>query len=227
SADVTILLADPARMPVLRDALRLPGRVLRFATLNLPSVFDSIKSNQPGLIAIDAAFAQTPEGHAFIERVRKVAGPASQMRLVARIAGEWTTTALPGAAGRPPAPAVLDVKATGLNTRRTPRFIVLDPLQAVVESTNKAGLVDVSIRGAQVLSVPPLRPNQMLRVQLPDDARTLRVTAQVAWSYFEKPRHVTEPYYRAGMEFTDPSADARQDYCKRHCAEDPIPYRDQ
>jgi hypothetical protein len=227
-AEVTVLLADPARMPVLRDALRLPGRVLRFATLNLPSVFDSIKQNQPGLVAIDALFAQTKEGQAFIDRVQKLATTGCEIRLVARVAGEWATTPLAGAAasnGAPSRQPAVDLKASGLDTRRTPRFIVLDPLQAVVENTNKAGLIDISVRGAQVLSTPVLRPNQTLRVQLPDDHDTLRLTAQVAWSLFEKPTHVNEPYYRAGMEFTDASTELLADYCRRHCAEDPTPVR--
>jgi PilZ domain-containing protein len=214
-------------MAAFRDSLRLPGRVLRFATLNLPSVFESIKSNQPGLVAIDAVFAQTPEGQAFVERVRRTT-PQSEIRLVALVAGGWATTPLPGAApnaASTAAPPPIDVRVSGLDARRAPRFIVLDPLQAVVENTNKAGLVDMSVGGAQVVSTPPLRPNQTLRIQLPDNGDTLRLTAHVAWSLFEKPRHVIQPYYRAGMEFADASADALRDYCKRHCAEDPIPYR--
>src|SRR5689334_2037664 len=108
-------------MPVLRDALRLPGRVLRFATLNLPSVFDSIKQNQPGLVAVDAVFAQAKEGVAFIDRVQKLAIPGCDIRLVARVAGEWATTPLSGAApavAAPPRAAAIDVKSSGLNTRR-------------------------------------------------------------------------------------------------------------
>ena len=86
-------------------------------------------------------------------------------------------------------------------------------------------MVDISVRGAQVLSTPVLRPNQTLRVQLPDNADTLRLTAHVAWSVFEKPNHVNEPDHRAGMEFTDASTDLLADYCRRHCAEEPIPVR--
>jgi PilZ domain len=223
SADVSVLIADPARMPALRDGLRLPGRVLRFGTLNLPSVFDSIKSNQPGLVAVDAVFAQRPEGVAFIDRVQKLAVADSEIRLVALVDGAWATTPLAGAAGRAAAPRV-DVKASGLNTRRAPRYIVLDPLHATIES-GKAGLVDISVRGAQVVSMPALRPNQNLKIALPDADDALRVTGHVAWSLFEKPKHVSEPYYRVGVEFSDGATRALEDYCRRHCAEDPIPYR--
>jgi hypothetical protein len=232
AADVTFLLADPGRITQFRDNVRLPGRVQRFSTLNLPSVFDAIKANQPGLVAIDAIFAQTAEGQAFVDRVQKLAMPHSEIRLVARVGAEWATTPLSsGAIAVPagaildaPAAALVDVKASGLNTRRTPRFPVRDALQAVVEN-GKAGLVDMSVRGAQVLSAPRLRPNQTLKIALPDDNATLRLTAQVAWSLFEKPNDRNEPYYRAGMEFTDASLEALEDYCRRHCGENPIPYR--
>jgi hypothetical protein len=51
-----------------------------------------------------------------------------------------------------------------------------------------------------------------------------RVTAHIKWSLFEKPNYAAAPYYRAGLEFTD-ATPALTDYCRRHCAEDPQPYR--
>ena len=118
----------------------------------------------------------------------------------------------------------IDVKASGLNTRRTPRFIVLDPLEATVEN-GKAGLVDVSAMGAQLLSAPALRPNQILKIVLPDNGTPVKVTARVAWALFEKPTHSPDAYYRAGIEFTDGEKTTLAEYCKRHCAEDPTPFR--
>ena len=35
SAEVTVLIADPTRIAALRDEVRLPGRVLPFASSNL------------------------------------------------------------------------------------------------------------------------------------------------------------------------------------------------
>jgi hypothetical protein len=67
-----------------------------------------------------------------------------------------------------PAP-VVDLKSTGLNTRRAPRFVVLDPVQASV-NTSDASLIDLSVLGAQVLSAPILKPNQTIKIALPDDA---------------------------------------------------------
>jgi len=181
--------------------------------------------------------------------VQKLAIPGLEIRLVVRTGGVWGTTPLAGAAAtarpgatassgspaspaaRPEAPAApataapkIDVKASALNTRRTPRFIVLDPLEATVEN-GKAGLVDVSAMGAQLLSAPALRPNQILKIVLPDNGTPVKVTARVAWALFEKPTHSPDAYYRAGIEFTDGEKTTLAEYCKRHCAEDPTPFR--
>src|SRR3981189_1280606 len=118
AADVTVVIADPQRMAAIRDELRMPGRVLRFSSSNLPSVLESIRANQPGVVAIDALFAETVAGRAFIDRVDQLAIPSSEIRLVVRQNGGWATTPLlaAGAAGTPAATASkVDLKATGLN----------------------------------------------------------------------------------------------------------------
>jgi hypothetical protein len=92
----------------------------------------------------------------------------------------------------------------------------------VVEN-RQANLVNISILGAQVVSQPALRPNDNVKILLPDNSETVRVTAHVAWSTFEQARMGTETYYRAGMEFTDAAKEILEDYCRRHCEELPLP----
>jgi PilZ domain len=226
AAQVTVLIADPARLDAFGDAVRLPGRVLRFESSDLVPAFDSIRTSQPGLVAIEGQFAETPEGRALIDRIHTLSIAGSQTRLLARLNGEWATIPLPF---RSPAVVAavpkIDVKAVGLNTRRAPRFPVVDLLQAVVEDS-KAKVVDLSVLGAQVVSTPVLRPNQTIKVALPDQDETLRVTANICWAWFEQPEDATEPFYRAGMEFTEAGRQALEEYCRRYCAEDPLrPHR--
>ena len=240
-------------MTAVGGSINLPGRVLRFVSSNLAAALEGIRASKAGLLALDGQFAATSEGQAFIDRVQKLRLPGLEIRLVVRTGGVWSTRPLDGgaatanagapaaspamsvsgpasrpsaavAADRAPASAPLDVKTSGLNTRRTPRFIVLDPLEAAVDN-GKAGLVDVSVMGAQLLSTPPLRPNQVLKVGLPDNETPVKVSARVAWALFEKPPHSPDAYYRAGIEFTDGVKTTLEDYCKRHCAEDPTPFR--
>jgi len=212
---LTVLVADPQRMPALRDGLRLDGRVLRFMSTNLATALESIRTNTPGVVAVDEAFAETAPGRAFLDRVATLPIPASSVRLVRQVNGAWSTTPLAGA----PPPAA-DAYAARLDTRRAPRFLVMSTVQAVVESS-MASLIDLSVLGAQVLSEPVLRPNQKIKVALPDESGTMRVTAHIAWSMYERPTHAIDPYYRAGLEFTDAAQQALEDYCRRHCNGDP------
>ena len=232
-SEISIVVADPTRMPVIRERLRLPGHVMHFTTSNLAQAVENIRSYQPKLIAVDIRFAQTQSGTAFIERVEKLATAASEIRLINHLEGRWVTVERAPARGVAaaaasivvvPCPAVVAAQAVALNTRRAPRFLVRDPLNAVVENST-ASLVDISVLGAQVVSQPALRPNQTIKIALPDTGEMLRVTAHVAWSTFEKPQLVTAAYYRAGIEFTDAAQLALEDYRRRHCAEEPIPYR--
>src|ERR1700730_12503057 len=89
AGDVSVLIADPQRLATLRDTLRLPGRVLRFSSNNLASAFESVRAHQAGMIALDALFAGTPEGQAFINRLGQLSVERSQIHLVAKFEGSW------------------------------------------------------------------------------------------------------------------------------------------
>jgi hypothetical protein len=230
--EISIVIADPTRMPVIRERLRLPGQALHFTSGSLAPAIENIRSYQPKLIAVDMLFAQTPSGMAFVERVEKAMAAESTIRLITYLDGKWVTVPRPSAPAVAASPVIVGASArvvaaapvVAVNTRRAPRFLVKDPLNAVVES-GTASLVDISVLGAQVVSHPALRPNQTIKIALPDIGEMLRVTAHVAWSTFEKPKLTVDAYYRAGIEFTDAAQLSLEDYRLRHCTEDPIPYR--
>jgi hypothetical protein len=236
-SDISIVVVDATRLSAIRDGMHLPGRVLHFTPGNLSGALDSIRTYRPKLVAVDALWAQTLSGAAFIERVEQLRIVEVEIRLVARLEGRWVTTPLRVSSGAgatvlvaaaPPSivvapdPAIAAAQAAAASTRRVPRFLVRDPLHAVVES-GAASLVDISVLGAQVVSKPVLRPNQKIKIALPDTGDMLHVMALVAWSRFEKP-HV-DAQYRAGLEFTGAAQQALEDYRLRHCANEPIPYR--
>ena len=74
--------------------------------------------------------------------------------------------------------------------------------------------MDLSTVGAQVLSSTILRPNQKVRVSIPNDDFVMRFRGAVAWAKFELPKP-TPPRYRAGVEFTDADAAAIDDFCTK------------
>jgi hypothetical protein len=127
-----------------------------------------------------------------------------------------------------PAPAAQPVAATGQpqpaaggvateeaprqidwhGTRRAPRFRVRSGVELQLDG-NPAAVVDLSTVGAQVISPTVLRPNQKVRITVPNDEFTLRFRGAIAWAKFELPKApATSPQYRAGVEFVDGDAQA-------------------
>jgi hypothetical protein len=212
----------------------------------------SIQAYRPKTVAIEAVFAETPPGAAFIENVERLMRGATSILLLVEHDDQWLTTPhgssrgraqAPAAAGKEPgsrivAPSAQAVAATAtatiaaaaarsapaVNTRRAPRFLVRDKLEVVAES-GPASLIDMSVLGAQIVSLPVLRPNQKLKLDLTDPSETLSVSAHVAWSMFEKPQPQAEPYYRVGLEFSGAAQQALEQYRQRHCSAQPMPLR--
>ncbi len=87
-------------------------------------------------------------------------------------------------------------------TRRAPRFKIADNTEVLIDGA-PAALVDLSLVGAQVVSTTILKPNQRLRLSLPDGPRPIRFSGGVAWAFFEMPKGKPQPHYRAGIEFFD------------------------
>jgi hypothetical protein len=233
SPDLAIVVADALRLRAITLSGHFRGRVLYFADANLVVAFESIRAHGPGVVALEEHFAHAPQGRAFAERVQQLGVPGLELRLITFASGEWTTSVVPTAA---PARTAIPASTAGalsmaaadaivLNTRRVPRFRPVGERAMKIDG-KPTNLVDMSIMGAQVVSTPPLRPNQKLRVVLPDEENSmLSVSALVAWSNFEMPASAPRPQYRAGLEFTDAAARAIEDFCKRHCSSEPLPLR--
>nr|MBA2302196.1 PilZ domain-containing protein [Acidobacteriota bacterium] len=102
-------------------------------------------------------------------------------------------------------------------TRRAPR----QPIKAGVElqlDGNPVSLIDLSITGAQVLSGTILRPNQKVRVTIPQDETLVRCRGTIAWAKFELPKASGAPVYRAGVEFVDADRDFVEQFSSRNRA---------
>jgi PilZ domain-containing protein len=233
-ADVSIVVADASRLLAIRESGSLPGRLMPFSSGSLGPAMESIRAYRPAIVAVDAIFAQSPTGAAFIDRVEAQGILGITIVLVAEHDGRWMTVSRTGArtlGQSAPAAAIASSAANFVaakwaagNTRRVPRFLVRGPLDVIVES-GRADLVDMSVLGAQVVSLPVLRPRQKIKVALTDANETIDVNAHVAWSMFERPRLQVEPYYRIGLEFTGAAQQALEAYRLRHCGDQPIPYR--
>jgi hypothetical protein len=206
-------------MPGLRASGPIAGSVLYFSDANLASALESIRAQSPKVVALESSFAESPAGKAFVDRLRALDLTGSELKVLSRQNGSWSTAPLE--TKRAAAPGETSVE---LNTRRAPRFKVVDPAQAVIDGT-ATNLVDVSALGAQVISEPVLRPKQRIKVTITEDQAVLQFVARVAWSVYEKLKSSPNAHYRAGLEFDEGTQKALEDFCKRHCADEPLPYK--
>ena len=184
---------------------------LAFADTDALQALDVITRQRPSVVALERLFAATSRGAAFINRIkadpalasceiRIVAHDSAYSRVSARRPGETAATAPAAVVEAPAPPAPIDQRGT----RRAPRFRVVDNVEVLADG-NPATLVELSLVGAQIVSVSTLRPNQRLRMSLPDASRPIRFSAGVVWAAFEMPK--AGPQYRAGIEFYDADAD--------------------
>lgn len=228
---LTIVIADVMRMAAIRTGLPLSGRVVQFTNSNLGAALEAIRTHAPKVVAVDALLVQTQQGQGFLKRVEGLAVPGCAIRLIIQGGGVWTTAAYeahPAVEDAPirlasasPIRAAAAAPKPGANTRRAPRFPMLDSVDAAVES-GQASLVNISVLGAQLVSQPVLRPGQTVKIALPDAHEMLRFTAHVAWSTFQQ-NNQGAAVYRAGIAFTDAAKETLEDYCRRYGAENPLP----
>jgi CHASE2 domain-containing sensor protein len=196
---VIVLIASAEHLPSLQRGEFASAQA--FSDAEALRALETITREKPAVVALEQLFASTSRGTALVSRIK--ADPTlggCEIRIISN-GGADAPAPEPSAAPAAPPDAPLDQRGT----RRAPRFKIVDGVEVSVDG-NPATLIDLSIVGAQVLSPTILRPNQRLRLTLPDAAGAIRVSAQVAWASFEMPKGGVR--YRAGLEFLRPDADA-------------------
>ena len=220
-----LVIAAENLMPALRDRLKVDGDIITYPDTEPIQALQAILEHRVDLVVLERLFAATPRGAALINRIKSDPQLAHAEVRVMSHTGDYTrqvvkpsapksaAPASAGGAGHQPfgaavatedAPRALDWHGT----RRAPRFKVRAGLEVQLDG-NPASVVDLSIVGAQVISPTVLRPNQKVRITLPNEDFLLRFRGAVAWAKFELPKApARSAQYRAGVEFTDGDAAA-------------------
>jgi hypothetical protein len=235
-----VVIAASNLMPSLRERLADDGELLVFPDTEPIQALQAILEHRPSLIVLERLFAATPRGAALINRikndpqlghaeVRVMSHSGDYTRIVSKGTGapappaatpssgggtavaEETAAPAGGAVTAEPPPRPLDWHGT----RRAPRFRIRPGVEIQLDG-NPANVVDLSQVGAQVVSATILRPNQKVRVSVPNDDFVMRFRGSVAWAKFELPEPTEPPRYRAGVEFTDADAAAVDSVCQKN-----------
>jgi len=214
----TVLIAAPEHLQTLKEREDFSG-AQTFSDAEALRALEVITRKRPDVVALERVFAATTRGAALINRIKADPKLSScEIRIVAhdsaysRVPSGTPAPVNDGAAvavAAPPAPAAAPLDQRG--TRRAPRFKIVDGVEVMVDG-NAATLVDMSVVGAQVISVTILKPNQRIRMSIAEGKKPLRFSAGVAWASFELAK--TGPRYRAGIEFFDAEAEAVQKFCE-------------
>jgi hypothetical protein len=195
----TVIVAAPEHLPALQEQGDF-GDALAFSDADALKALEAITRDRPQVIALEKQFAGTSRGAALIKRIK--ADPKlrkCEIRVVSH-EGENDEAAEPEPAAQSAVADAAPVKLDQRGTRRAPRVKIVDGVEVLIDGS-PATLVDLSVVGAQVVSPTILRPNQRVRMILPDEERPIRCVAGVAWAAFEMPK--SGPRYRAGIEFFD------------------------
>jgi hypothetical protein len=210
----TVLIAAPEHLQALKEHGFVDA--LAFSDADALKALEAITREKPPVVALEKLFAATSRGAALIKRIK--ADPSltgCEIRLVSHDGTPLTVKKKKdGAATEPQAPAseppsaapAVAAPAAPLDqrgTRRAPRFAVTKGIEVTIDG-KPAALINISVVGAQVVSPTILKPNQRVRVTLPDPEGPIRLMAGVAWAAFEMPK--SGPVYRAGIEFFDGEA---------------------
>jgi len=239
-----VVIAASNLMPSLRERLADDGQLVVFPDTEPIQALQAILEHRPSLIVLERLFAATPRGAALINRikndpqlghaeVRVMSHSGDYLRVVSKPSG----SAPPPAAAPAPEPAAAsegaalatEAAATAAvaeppprpldwhGTRRAPRHRIRPGVEIQLDG-NPAQVVDLSQVGAQVISQTILRPNQKVRVSVPNDDFVMRFRGSIAWAKFELPDPGAPPRYRAGIEFADADARAVEAYCLKNKA---------
>jgi PilZ domain-containing protein len=237
-----VVIAASNLMPSLRERLADDGELVVFPDTEPIQALQAILEHRPSLIVLERLFAATPRGAALINRIKndpqlghaevrvmshsgdylrvvsKPSGsappPAAAPESAAASEGTAVATEAPStAAVAEPPPRPLDWHGT----RRAPRHRIRPGVEIQLDG-NPAQVVDLSQVGAQVISQTILRPNQKVRVSVPNDDFVMRFRGSIAWAKFELPDPSAPPRYRAGVEFADADAQAVEAYCQKNKA---------
>lgn len=209
-----VVIASEQHLAALQKRAEFAG-AQAFPDTEALRALDVISKQRPAVVALERLFAATSRGAALINRIK--ADPAlseCEIRIVAhdsnytRVSPRRPSDTTAGAVAvedppTSPPPQNLDWRGT----RRAPRFKIIDGVDVAIDG-NPAALMDLSVIGAMVVSPTTLKPNQRIRISLPQEPRPIRFSAGVAWAAFEMPKDKPAPQYRAGIEFFDADADA-------------------
>jgi hypothetical protein len=204
-----VVIGPPDSLDGLRDRLESGVDVQSFTDVEALEALDHVIRHKPRIIALDRDFAGTSRGIALVNRIKDDPSlHACDVRVIARdgyVAAQNT-----GTAAAPDRKTTLDQRGT----RREPRIPMKDGVELTADG-NPAKLINLSLSGAQIVSLTVLKPNQRVRLIFGDGLSAIRCNGSIAWAAFEMPKGAP-PQYRAGVSFIASDSEALATFAQKN-----------
>jgi len=223
-----VLIAAVQHLASLKEREELVDTIM-FSDAEALKALDVITRQRPDIVLLDRLFAETSRGTALINRIK--ADPslgACEIRIVeddrsyTHVASPRAAAPIPMSTGGGGAATIVieelevsppAVALDKIGTRHAPRFKIVNGVDVEIDG-NPATLVDLSVSGAQVVSLTILKPNQRVRFIMPSTKPPIRLKAAVAWASFEIPKGLAR--YRAGIHLLNADAASMMRFIERH-----------
>lgn len=212
-----VLIGPSEALPALRERVDSGAELHTFTDQEALEALDHIIRTKPRIVALDDDFSATSRGTALVNRIKDDPTLADcEVRVVAHDTVLSRVAVRASSKSRAAAVVVDEPKKTldQRGTRRAPRVRIREQVEVLIDG-NAAELIDLSAVGAQVLSAKMLKPNQRIRLTLPEGKKGLRCTGSIAWASFEMPKGQS-PRYRAGIELSGTDPVAITSFADRH-----------
>jgi hypothetical protein len=213
SAPSLIIVTNSQHAAALAGQLRPDSGIAVFADSDSLRALDAILDARPKIVALDPTFADTARGAALVARLKGDAR-LSGIDLRVLIEDEDKRPLMLADADVTPEQALVETSRPldRAGTRAAVRFRM--DRRAVLVNGERSHLIDLSVSGAQVMLSARVRPDEPVRLVLPDETGEKRWSGTVVWSVAVPAAGTI--HYRAGVQITKPDAEWLEDYCRKY-----------
>ena len=207
-----VVISHPDHTAALQQRFQADPAVVVFADSDSLQALDTILAGRPKIVALNTTFAKTARGASLVARLK---GDADLTGVDVRVLIE-DEHKVPLSLSHPaPSSEKMLIETSRplgrAGTRAALRYLM--DRRAILVNGERAHLIDLSVTGAQVLVPTRMRPDEPVRLLLPEDAGEVRCPGNVVWSVAVPSAGTIR--YRAGVKFTNPNSKALEDYYAR------------
>jgi hypothetical protein len=209
---VLVVISHPDHTAALQRRFEADPAVVVFSDSDSLRALDTILAGRPSIVALNTRFSKTARGASLVAHLKADADLTGvDVRILIE---DERNVPLSLSYPAPTSESLLIETSRPLDragTRAALRYLM--DRRAILVNGERAHLIDLSVTGAQILVPMRTRPNEPVRLLLPEENGEMRSPGTVVWSVAVPSGGAIE--YRAGVKFTNPDSKALEGYYGR------------